>query len=86
MVEYFPIGTDFPMKLSISESGHYSVAVFGWSDGVIECLPVISKQVDLMQGNNVHTNADSVESDIHTPQPRTFHASAHVVHYTYKSH
>ena len=50
MVEYFPMGTDFPVKLSLSESGNYSVAVFGWSEGRIESFPVDVQQVDIIQG------------------------------------
>ena len=50
MVEYFPMGTDFPVKLSLSESGNYSVAVFGWSEGRIESFPADVQQVDIKQG------------------------------------
>ena len=50
MVEYFPMGTVFPVKLSLSESGNYSVAVFGWSEGTIESFPADVQQVDIKQG------------------------------------
>ena len=50
MVEYFPMGTDFPVKLSLSESGNYSVAVFGWSEGTIESFPADVQQVDIIRG------------------------------------
>ena len=51
MVEYFPMGSDFPVKLSLSESGSYSVAVFGWSEGRIESFPAHVQQVDIIQGS-----------------------------------
>ena len=53
MVEYFSMSTDFPVKLSLSESGNYSVAVFGWSEGRIESFPADVQQVDIMQGSLV---------------------------------
>ena len=53
MIEYFSMGTDFPVKLSLSESGNYSVAVFGWSEGRIESFPADVQQVDIIQGSLV---------------------------------
>ena len=47
MVEDYPVGTDFPVPLPLSEPGKYSVAVFGWSDGVIKSSPVDLQQVDI---------------------------------------
>ena len=51
MVKSHPTNTNFPVKLNVSETGKYFVAVFGWSDGVIELLPVELQQVDIIQGN-----------------------------------
>ena len=52
MVEYYPMDADFPVSLPLSEPGSYSVAVFGWSEGRIETLPIQSVQVDIRQGND----------------------------------
>ena len=54
MVKDYPVDTDFPVSLPLAEPGSYSVAVFGWSDGVIESFPAVLKQVDIigiLQGN-----------------------------------
>ena len=45
--------TDFPVKLPILEAGTYFVAVFGWTDGVIELFPAVLEQVDV--AGNVYT-------------------------------
>jgi len=47
------MGTNFPVDLSLSESGNYSVAVFGWSEGRIESFPADVQQVDIIQGSLV---------------------------------
>lgn len=47
MIEIYPQSTDFPVTLNISEPGHYSVAVFGWSEGMIEPLPTKLQHVDI---------------------------------------
>ena len=55
MIEIYTISTNFPVMLNISEPGSYSVAVFGWSDGVIEPFPADLQQVDIIgtsQGNH----------------------------------
>ena len=51
MVVDYSMSIEFPVTLPLSEPGNYSVAVFGWSDGVIECLPAEIQQVDIVQGN-----------------------------------
>lgn len=48
MVKKYKIGTNFPQKFYISEPENYSVAVFGWKDGMIEPHP--RKLVKLTQG------------------------------------
>ena len=45
MVDTYTLSMDFPVVLNISESGSYSVAVFGWSDDMIEPFPAELQQV-----------------------------------------
>ena len=56
MVEYYPMDSDFPVTLHLSELESYSVAVFGWSEGKIEPFPAELYQVNITgtsQGNHV---------------------------------
>ena len=48
MVKNYTIGTKFPQKFYIPETGNYSVAVFGWKDKMIEPHP--QKLVKFTQG------------------------------------
>ena len=59
------MNTDLPVKLSLSESGNYSVAVFGWSEGTIEPFPADVQQVDITQGSLVPLFLKSVMYSIH---------------------
>ena len=45
MVETYTVSMTFPVVLNISEPGNYSVAVFGWSDDMIEPFPAELQQV-----------------------------------------
>ena len=47
MVKHFSMDTAFPVNLLLSEPGNYTVAVFGWSDGMIESLPAHLQQADI---------------------------------------
>lgn len=51
VVQYYPVGTDFPVTLPLSEPGNYSVAVFGWTEGMIETSPTTLEQVHIEQGD-----------------------------------
>ena len=54
MVETYTVSMNFPVVLNISEPGNYSVAVFGWSDDMIEPFPAELQQVvitGMSQGN-----------------------------------
>jgi len=66
MVKHFPMDTGFPVSLLLSEPGSYTVAVFGWSDGMIESLPAHLQQADITgisKGNH-----PQVPFETYTPQ------------------
>ena len=66
MVKHFSVDTGFPVNLLLSEPGNYTVAVFGWSDGIIESLPAQLQQADITgisKGNH-----SQVPFETYTPQ------------------
>ena len=64
MVTHFPTDTGFPVKLLLYEPGSYTVAVFGWSDGMIESLPAHLQQADITG----ISNHPQVPLETYTPQ------------------